>query len=177
MQHFHWSVLCTASNVTNEHSMEVSILFLSFNPDCQFQKCFVCPYNTVGFPNIVFNWDPSVVFKSCDCWETCKRITYFQKYNPSILPSMSASDHLPKRMNIHLSIIIHMCLISPEDVLNFVVHTHSFEEKTVLFLINVVVLNCFLYKHVSSLIGYKNMFSHLTFAYVCIWKYVDLCSW
>lgn len=79
---------------------------------------------------------------------------------------MSASDHLPKRMNIHLSINIHMCLISPEDVLNFVLHTPSLEEKTILFLINFVVLNCFLYKDVSSLIGYKNIFSHLTF--ICV---------
>lgn len=49
---------------------------------------------------------------------------------------MSVSDHLPKRMNIHLSIHIHMCVISPEDVLNFVDQTISLEEKTVLFLIN-----------------------------------------
>ena len=30
---FHWSDLCTASNVINEHGMDVSILFVSFNPE------------------------------------------------------------------------------------------------------------------------------------------------
>lgn len=49
---------------------------------------------------------------------------------------MSVSDHLPKRINIHLCVCIHMCVISPEDVLNFADQTISLEEKNVLFLIN-----------------------------------------
>jgi len=44
-------------------------------------------------------------------------------------------------MNIHLSVHIHMCVISPEDVLNFVDQTISLEDKTVLFLINFMFSN------------------------------------
>lgn len=104
------------------------------------------------------------------CWEACKVILYFQERNPVTLHCTSVSDHLPKRMNIHLCKHIHVSVISL--TMFWILQTKLLVLRKKMFCNKkYVVLNCFLYKKKdgASLKGYKNIFS-ISLSYMSMYK-------
>lgn len=78
------------------------------------------------------------------CWEACKVILYFQERNPVTLHCTSVSDHLPKRMNIHLCKHIHVSVIPL--TMFWILQTKLLVLRKKMFCNKkYVVLNCFLY--------------------------------